>query len=75
MSKIQQVVLEIVLTLAVVVPILALPSISFAEPVSTFAGNLALIGSTGAKPVIPEALWPLGMTLVSLVMMVRRKVA
>ncbi len=75
MSKIQRVVLEIVLTLAVVVPILALPSISFAEPVSTFTGNLALIGSMGAKPAIPEALWPLGMTLVSLVMMVRRKAA
>jgi len=64
MSKIQRVVLEIVLTLAVVVPIFALPSISFAEPVTT-----------GDKPVIPEALWPLGMTLVSLVMMVRRKAA
>jgi len=75
MSKIQRIILEIVLTLTVIALIVTLPSVSRAEPVRPLTSDCVLIGSMDSNPAIPESVWPLGIALVGLAVMVRRKAA
>lgn len=75
MKKIQRLIMEVVLTLVVFAAISAIPSVSRAEPGSNLSRDLELTGSTVPKSATPELAWPLGMALIGVATMVRRKLS
>ena len=75
MNKIQRLLMEVVLTLVVFAAISAIPSVSRAESGSNLPRDLEFTGSTEPKSETLEMVWPLGIALIGVATMVRRKLS